>query len=68
MWTTGILSSSAAQGDYTIRRPKSQRASALAPTQKKAVALAKQMNPDAAIFVERVRDVRGGSRDKWRRL
>jgi hypothetical protein len=57
-----------AQGDFAIRKPKSQRASAVAPTQKKAVALARQMNPEAAIFVERVRDVKTGSRDKWRRL
>jgi hypothetical protein len=57
-----------AQGDFAIRKPKSQRASAVAPTQKKAVALARKMNPEAAIFVERVRDVKGGSPDKWRKL
>jgi len=57
-----------AQGDYAIRKPNSQRASAVVPTQKKAVALARKMNPDAAIHVERVRDVKTGSRDRWRKL
>ena len=57
-----------ARGDYAIREPHSLRASAVALTQKKAVALAREMNPDAAIHVERVRDMGNGSPGKWRKI
>ena len=56
------------QGDFAIRKPNSQRASAVAPTQKEAIAKAKEINPDAAIHVERVRKTSGGSPDMWRKI
>jgi hypothetical protein len=55
-------------GDYAIRKPKADRASAVEPTQAEAVARARQMNPDATIHVERVRNTNAGLRDKWRKL
>ena len=55
------------QGDYAIRRPGSQRASDVLPTQKEAIERAKQIDADAAILVERVRNTEGGSPDKWRK-
>lgn len=54
------------EGDYAIRRPNSDRASDVAPTQKKAVEKAKQMDPNAIILVERVRHTDAGNPDKWR--
>ena len=56
------------QGDFAVRKPNSQRASAVAPTQKGAIAKAKDINPDAAIHFERVRNVGGGNPDKWRKI
>jgi len=55
------------QGDYAIRRPGSQRASDVLPTQKEAIERAKQIDADAAILVERIRNTEGGSPDKWRK-
>jgi hypothetical protein len=55
------------QGDYAVRKPNSKRASAVAPTQAEAIALARQMNPGAAPLVERVRFTTGGKPDKWRK-
>jgi HTH-type transcriptional regulator/antitoxin HigA len=54
------------QGDYAVRKPGSERASAILPTQAEAIERAREMNPDAAIHVERVRDTNVGGRDKWR--
>jgi len=54
-------------GDFAIRKPNSQRASDIQPTQKEAIERAKQLNPDATIQVERVRNTEGGNRDKWRK-
>ena len=54
------------QGDYAVRKPDAERASATAPTQAEAIDRAKQLNPDAAIHVERVRNTSHGHRDKWR--
>jgi hypothetical protein len=56
------------QGDYAVRKPGSERASAILPTQAKAIERAREMNPDAAVHVERVRDTNVGGRDKWRKL
>lgn len=56
------------EGDYAIRKPDSDRASAVEPTQADAIARARKMNPNAAIHVERVRDTDAGSRDKWRKI
>jgi hypothetical protein len=55
------------QGDYAVRKPNSERASAVLPTQAEAIARAKGLNPDAAIHVERVRNTNHGSPDKWRK-
>jgi uncharacterized protein YdaT len=56
------------QGDYAIRRPGSERASAILPTQSEAIDRAREMNPGAAVHVERVRDTYVGGRDRWRKL
>jgi len=56
------------EGDYAVRKPKSDRASAVEPTQAEAIARARQMNPNATIHVERVRHTDGGSPDKWRKV
>ena len=55
------------EGDYAVRRPDSQRASDVLPTQQEAIQRAKQLEPDAAVLVERVRHTTGGKPDKWRR-
>jgi hypothetical protein len=41
---------------------------AVEPTQDAAIEKARKLEPDAAIHVERVRNVEGGGRDKWRRI
>lgn len=56
------------EGGYAVRRPGSEKASAVLPTQAKAVKRAREMHPDAAVLVERVRDTKVGGRDKWRRF
>lgn len=56
-----------AQGDFAVRKPGSERASAIAPTQKEAIERAKEMNPDATRHIERVRNVTTGHPDKWRK-
>lgn len=56
------------QGDYAIRKPGSERASDTRPTQAAAINRAREMNPDAAVHVERVRDTNVGGRDKWRKV
>jgi hypothetical protein len=38
------------------------------PTQDAAIERARKLEPDAAIHVERVRNVEGGGRDKSRRI
>lgn len=55
------------EGDYAVRRPDSDRASAVTPTQSEAIDRARQIAPNAAVHVERVRDTDRGSRDKWRK-
>jgi len=55
------------QGDYAIRKPGSDRASAVSPTQGEAIDRAKQLNSEAAIHVERVRNTNTGKPDKWRK-
>lgn len=55
------------EGDYAVRRPNSERASAVAETQKEAIQIARRMNPNVAPHVERVRDTSKGGRDKWRK-
>lgn len=55
------------EGDYAVRKPNSKRASAVAPTQAKAIELARQINPGVAPLVERVRFTTAGKPDKWRK-
>jgi hypothetical protein len=56
------------EGDYVVRRPGAERVSAIAPTQKKAIAIAQRLDPGATPHVERVRHTSGGNPDKWRKL
>jgi hypothetical protein len=56
------------QGDYAVRRPGSERASAVLPTQAEAIERAREMNPHSTVHVERVRDTDVGGRDKWRKV
>ncbi|MBN3803197.1 DUF2188 domain-containing protein [Paraburkholderia sp. Ac-20336] len=53
--------------DYAVRRPNSQRASGVASTQAEAIELARRLNPDGPILVERVRNTSNGKPDKWRK-
>jgi len=55
------------EGDYAIRRGGSSRASAVEPTQSEAIERAAQLDSNATILVERVRNTNRGSRDKWRK-
>ncbi len=55
------------QGDFAVRRANSERASVVAPTQEKAIAEARRLEPDATIMVERVRHTSVGKPDKWRK-
>lgn len=55
------------EGDYAIRRPNSERASAVTDTQSEAIERARQLDPEATILVERVRNTSVGHRDKWRK-
>jgi hypothetical protein len=55
------------EGDYAIRRPGSKKASDTEPTQADAIERAKEIDPNAAIHVERVRNTNRGSRDHWRK-
>jgi hypothetical protein len=54
------------EGDYAVRRPGSERASAIEPTQGKDIERAKQIEPNSTPMVERVRNTNVGHRDKWR--
>lgn len=51
---------------YNVAKPNAERPSAVTNTQREAIDRAKEMNPEATIHVERVRDV-GPGRDKWRK-
>jgi hypothetical protein len=55
------------QGDYAIRRPGSDRASAVFPTQREAVERARNINPNGKVLVERVRHTSPGRPDQWRK-
>eukprot|EP01035_Chromulina_nebulosa_P064941 gene64941-88840_t len=55
------------EGDYAVRRPNSERASAVLPTQAEAIARAKELNPNMPPLVERVRHTEAGGPDKWRK-
>jgi predicted DNA binding CopG/RHH family protein len=55
------------QGDYAVRRPNSERASAIMPTQAEAIERARELNPNATPLVERVRHTSVGKPDQWRK-
>jgi hypothetical protein len=55
------------QGDYAVRRPNSQRASDVKPTQREAIDRARELNPTGTPLVERVRYTDRGHPDKWRK-
>jgi len=55
------------QGDYAVRRPNSQRASDVLPTQGEAIQRARELNPNTPPLVERVRNTDQGHPDKWRK-
>lgn len=54
-------------GDYAVRKPNSERASIVTPTQAEAIEAARRMNPNAIIHVERVRETPNGKPDHWRK-
>ncbi len=55
------------EGDYAIRRPSAERISGHESIQADAIERAKEIDPSAAILVERVRHTDRGHPDKWRR-
>jgi hypothetical protein len=55
------------EGDFAVRKPDSERASTIKPTQEKAIEEAKKMFPDATILVERVKKTEKGKPDQWRK-
>lgn len=55
------------QGDYAVRRPNSERASAVESTQEAAIERAREIDPEATLHVERVRNTNVGHPDKWRK-
>jgi hypothetical protein len=55
------------QGDYAVRKPNSERASAVLPTQAQAIERARELNPTTPPLVERVRYTGVGKPDKWRK-
>ena len=55
------------EGDYAVKREGSERASAVAATQKEAIEIARQLNPGVAPDVERVRYTNKGKPDQWRK-
>ena len=55
------------EGDYAVRKPGSERASGVAPTQAEAIELARKINPGGPVLVERVRNTTEGKPDKWRK-
>lgn len=52
-------------GDFAVRKPGSERASVVQPTQREAIDWAKERGGD--VLVERVRNTDRGHPDKWRR-
>ena len=55
------------EGDYAIRRGRAARISDHADTQAQAIERAREIDPTAAILVERVRNTDVGGRDQWRK-
>lgn len=55
------------QGAFAVRKPNSERASAVLPTQGAAIQRARELNPDVQPLVERVRHTSVGKPDQWRK-
>ena len=55
------------QMDYAVRKEHSERASAIAKTQKEAIEIAREMFPGVRPDVERVRHTSKGKPDRWRK-
>jgi hypothetical protein len=55
------------EGDYAVRKPNSERASAVLPTQGQAIERARELNPGKSPDVERVRHTNVGKPDQWRK-
>jgi hypothetical protein len=55
------------EGDYAVRRPNSERASDVLPTQAEAITRAKELTKGGSPVVERVRKTTGGKPDQWRK-
>jgi hypothetical protein len=55
------------EGDYAVRKPNSDRASDVLPTQRECIERARELNPNGTVLVERVRHTTGGKPDKWRK-
>lgn len=55
------------QGDFAVRKPNSERASAVLPTQGAAIQRARELNPGVQPLVERVRNTSVGKPDQWRK-
>jgi hypothetical protein len=55
------------RGDFAVRKAGSDRASAVAPTQSKAIQRAREISPGVAPDVERVRHPNRGKPDQWRK-
>jgi hypothetical protein len=55
------------QGGFAVRKPNSERASAVLPTQSAAIQRARELNPNAQPLVERVRHTSVGKPDQWRK-
>jgi Uncharacterized protein conserved in bacteria (DUF2188) len=54
-------------GRYNVSRPGADRPSAVTDTQTEGIAKAHDIDPNAVVHVERVRDI-GPGRDKWRKI
>jgi hypothetical protein len=55
------------EGDYAVRKPGAEKASAVEPTQAKAIERAREISPGVAPDVERVRHTVRGKPDQWRK-
>lgn len=55
-------------GGFSAKLPHARRASAIEPTQARAIATVRQMHPDAAVHVARVRHTSRGNPDQYRKL
>ena len=55
------------EGDYAVRRPGSERASDVLPTQREGIDRARELNPNGPVLVERVRYTDRGKPDRWRK-